>query len=258
MVFPTPTPMQYLFILGCPRSGTTVTARILGSHPAIVLGIERYAKLFFKHGLEPALFDKDRFFDIRPGDAIYQDFSFKAYTADAATLRQRYDHARYIGDKIPGLYRKPEALAGFPKAETLVIATLRNIWDVCLSYQARFYSTGKNKWDKTALQGVRDWNLSLRGIAAIQQAGYPLIIADYDRLYTPLQSEEEYRGNLGALLQKLGLAWHGQAENQAATERRKVSDLEAARQQASLPLEVRLAICRDADFEAYRRLLKSA
>ncbi|SMF97478.1 Sulfotransferase family protein [Methylomagnum ishizawai] len=250
--------MQYLFILGCPRSGTTVTARLLGSHPAIVLGIERYAKLFFKHGLEPALFEKDRFFDIRPGDAIYQDFSFKGYTADAATLRQRYDQARYVGDKIPGLYRQPEALARFPKTETLVIATLRNIWDVCLSYQARFYSTGKNKWDKTALQGVQDWNRSLRGIAAIQAAGYRLIIADYDRLHTPLQSEEDYRDNLAALLQTLGLAWHEQIASQAACEWSRVADLEKIRLQASLPLDVRLAICRDADFEAYRRLLKSA
>ena len=33
---------QFLFMCGTPRSGTSFMASIVGSHPGIVLGVERY------------------------------------------------------------------------------------------------------------------------------------------------------------------------------------------------------------------------
>ena len=35
-------PEQYLFVTGCPRSGTTALVELLASHYAIVIGMERY------------------------------------------------------------------------------------------------------------------------------------------------------------------------------------------------------------------------
>ena len=34
--------MEYLFIAGCARSGTTAMARLLNQDPRILIGIERY------------------------------------------------------------------------------------------------------------------------------------------------------------------------------------------------------------------------
>ena len=53
---------HYLFMCGTPRSGTSFMASIVGAHPDIVLGVERYGKRYADRSLAPAHFERDRFF----------------------------------------------------------------------------------------------------------------------------------------------------------------------------------------------------
>src|SRR3954447_8348170 len=103
---------RYLFVIGCPRSGTTALWQLLVKHPNIVLGVERYGTRFFGPDfLDPTLFEFERFFRIEPGDTFYPDLSV---TSDYESMRRRFGRAKYVGDKIPYLYRfLPQLEAAF-------------------------------------------------------------------------------------------------------------------------------------------------
>jgi hypothetical protein len=53
---------MFLFVCGCPRSGTSYFQGLLASHPAIALGLERFNLRLFARKLMPSDFDRQRYF----------------------------------------------------------------------------------------------------------------------------------------------------------------------------------------------------
>jgi hypothetical protein len=148
---------KFLFICGCPRSGTTALMSFLCRHPDIALGLERFQMRARRHELSPQDFELIRFFDVRPGDTWYD--SLEQFSWHYDTIRRKYASARYVGDKIPYLYYYLDFIAShFEGARILFL--LRNINEVALSYEARI---GTFHWSSkyNAVRAVKDWNDSL-------------------------------------------------------------------------------------------------
>src|ERR1700704_3355467 len=109
-------PAPYLFIAGCPRSGTSALTFLLNEHSQLAIGFERYKRL--RAQLDPFHFKAEQFFspltaetDIR-GELLYE------------RLRARWEDGTVtaIGDKVP-LYTRvlPQLLDRFPRARVLVL-----------------------------------------------------------------------------------------------------------------------------------------
>jgi hypothetical protein len=148
---------KFLFICGCPRSGTTALMSFLCRHPDIALGVERFQMRARRHELSPSDFELMRFFDVRPGDTWYD--SLEQFPSHYDAMRPKYASARYVGDKIPYLYYHLDFIASqFEGARILFL--LRDIGEVALSYEAR---AGTPHWSskRNAAWAVKDWNDSL-------------------------------------------------------------------------------------------------
>lgn len=151
---------RHLFVCGCPRSGTTALQQLLGSHPKIVLGVERFFACSFAanaEGLGPHLFTKERFFDIRPGDTHYGDFSrFGSYYQE---LAERFDDATWVGDKSPPFVHLLDHIERrFEAAHVVVI--MRDAFDVASSFQVRANNENDPSWGahRDYALAVREWN----------------------------------------------------------------------------------------------------
>ncbi len=147
--------MNYVFVMGIARSGTTIFTRVLNAHSNILIGIERYKLLALQQSTRdqfgPELFERDRLFDVRPTDTnVRQDLLLSE--AD------NYEKKTWLGDKIPHLFKRDDVVfRRFPNAR--VFCMLRDGLDVALSWQARADSP-RDKWPATNdfLAGIEKWN----------------------------------------------------------------------------------------------------
>jgi hypothetical protein len=155
-----PQPSQrrdYLFVCGCARSGTSLVTDLLTMHQDIAIGMERYQRLVTQEpeGFEPALFEPERFFDVRPGDTFYDDLEhFEHY----GRIRDRYAKARLVGDKVPRLYEQYERIAQrFPGAR--VIFVTRELPAVAASARARATDPTDSLWprERGVASAIREW-----------------------------------------------------------------------------------------------------
>jgi hypothetical protein len=233
---------SFLFVCGCPRSGTTALWRLLAGDTRIRLGVERYGNRFYtREFLTKALFDKERFFALEPGDTFYSNLAeFNPYYTKA---QEGFDEAAYIGDKIPKLYRYLDQLqTNFPDCKTVFI--FRNIFDVAASYKARMLDESDN-WQMNVSSAISDWNASLKAARAY---GGDLTLVDYEKLFM------EQKG-LEKLYAFLGLEITAEVRTTFKSLLTRSGTLEAGRSRALTALEVK-EICESADFETYRQLLK--
>ncbi|WP_108661520.1 sulfotransferase family protein [Acuticoccus kandeliae] len=170
-------PKTILFVGGCPRSGTTALTRLLNCHPDILLGNERYYWPMDKHHATPDLFDRARFLEIREGDT--HSGARDPYAGSDAD--QKFDGARYVGDKYPPIYRAYDFLAErFPDAR--VIAIVRNPFSVAESYEVRARNDGDD-WRRDHAQGIRDWSASVVRTAKAVESGMKVTVVSYERLF---------------------------------------------------------------------------
>jgi hypothetical protein len=242
---------KFLFICGCPRSGTTALWRLMVAHPRIVLGVERYV-LFAQQknkSLTPELYDKQKFFDLQPKETFYKNLvEFSRYYEMA---EKRYDKALWIGDKIPFLFLKYANLeATMPGANIIFI--VRNIIDVAGSYQRRA-DRGDPTWtpDKDYKQSIADWRQSIEltlQFIADKKRNIRVHIVSYEDLF--LQAAD-----LGPLFEKLGLDVSPQVQAQYEKLMEKSGELDARRGDA-LTSSNRQYISLHAPFDEYRRILE--
>jgi glycosyltransferase involved in cell wall biosynthesis len=153
--------VRYLFIAGCPRSGTSALTFLLNEHPQLAIGFERYKRL--RAQLDPFHFKPQQFFapvtvetDIR-GALLYE------------RLRARWDSGSVgvIGDKVP-LYTRvlPQLLERFPQARVLVL--VRDPLDVARSFDRR--ARDPEDWWPAANDhtlAVRMWNEALAAVKEV-------------------------------------------------------------------------------------------
>ncbi|HEX3864591.1 MAG TPA: sulfotransferase [Stellaceae bacterium] len=242
---------KYLFVCGCPRSGTTALWRLIAEHPQIVLGVERYAHLAFKKGgINPDLFEKKRFFDLRPGDTFYQTFDFNSYYDVVA--RRRFDDAIWVGDKLPLLdldYKGVEE--NFERAHLLYI--VRNIIDVAGSYQKRAEDPTDDTWNATLdyRRAVHDWYKSIKAtleFLALKNRRTQVSVILYDDLF--LQ-----RADLGCIFDWLNLSVDKSLNDQYDRLLARSNELDARRGDC-LNSAQRQYISMHAPFGLYRQLLE--
>lgn len=169
---------KYLFVCGCPRSGTTALGELLASDPRIAIGSERY--LNYRGPITPDLFTKPRFSTPQDGDTFYADLL--AHNRDYyKPVLANYDSAIYVGDKLPDLYERFDNLAEtIPEARIVMI--FRDIFAVAASFEARADNNQDQLWDsgwrtKTA---VEKWAASINAFISCPLQILPVF---YEQLF---------------------------------------------------------------------------
>ena len=249
---------DFLFVCGTPRSGTTAMARALNCHPHILLGIERFKHRYSRGELDDAgfrgLFSKDRFFDFCAGDTnVSSDTAFDKKTGLAT---EKYDHAIYIGDKSPRLYRRLRFLRRTFLA-CRVVFMLRDPFHVARSWQIRADNPGDRWGELNGYQAAIDeWNAGIAHVtASIEMFRDDLMIVPYEELF--LRRPE---ATIAAVFELLHLDpgagglddWHPGMVS-FLTESRAV-----ASSTREVPDEVNDYVRRNADFAAYEELSRLA
>jgi hypothetical protein len=238
--------VKYLFVCGAPRSGTTAMWRLLASDRRIVMGVERYGNLFFKESLTKELFTYERFSNLLPGDTFYDDLSsFNPYYDKLEAL---FSQAVYVGDKLPLLYRHLDSLLS-NIVDAKIVFMLRNIFDVCASYEARANDPEDAAWpsDKRTPAAIEDWWSALRVLKdhANNEQVFPVIFED-------VFSSSGKIDNLFEFLE-LDITSDVAATYKALLARG--AQLEKIRKRDLATKDVRL-ICETAPFGLYREVLK--
>jgi Sulfotransferase family len=232
---------RFLFVAGCPRSGTSVLTRVLVAHPDIALGMERYNLRIAKRLLRPEDFDARRFFDIQPGDTWYK--SFERLKLHYDKMRPKYEEAKYVGDKYPGAYEHYVSLVEhFPDVRFIFI--VRNIFDVALSFEGR-RARGDN-WpaDGGTEYAVARWNAAIGYTNRWRERAAILVIA-YEDLFVR-------QGSAAPIADFLGIA---PEPLEAALDRERRSKARDTGPLARLSPEQADYVCRYANFGGFRQLL---
>lgn len=244
---------NYLFICGCGRSGTSALAYLVGAHPKIAMGVERYhhlvipeLKLDFKH------FTKKRFYDFRKTDTHVRLPVNAKIRRQYKELHTRFKKAKWVGDKIPLLHRQFESLSKHfstrgGKVKFLFI--VRNAIDVLNSYNIRFKDPD-DPWVRDMELGIRDWNLALADLKTALEKGIDVHIVEYEDAFDISPRETTSRIN-----QFLGLqddpAQFQRLDQLLAT----ASKLKQKRKEAfSLTSSDKRHILKSANIGLYRRL----
>jgi hypothetical protein len=132
----------YLFVVGCPRSGTTLLQRLLDAHPQLAvinetLWITREAKRPVTPELVSRLFENRRFQRLElPRGQVEQllqgngSVLYARFVSGVFDLYGRSQGKRLVGDKSPGYVRKiPMLRALFPEAKFVhLIRDGREVW----------------------------------------------------------------------------------------------------------------------------------
>ncbi|MGH9027193.1 MAG: sulfotransferase family protein [Acidimicrobiia bacterium] len=141
---------KYCFVFGCQRSGTTALTRLLHSHGAVVMGVERYKYLLTsrrgRRSFAPALFEPDRFLDFRPADTNVDPAAgqFTSHYA-RAERRLRRGKVKYVGDKLP-LGRKVIKTVETRMPVPRYIFIYRDLLPVASSFAVRARNPDDRNW----------------------------------------------------------------------------------------------------------------
>ncbi len=172
---------NYLFIGGVGRSGTSSLTEIIGSHPHIILGLERYNKLFRKldFSINPSHFEKERFLNIQPGDTFYANFNkFRLHEK----IPKKWDKAVYVGVKYPRItmvYNETKQALGDFK----VIYIYRNIFDVTESSNRRLNKKTRWPMNRDHKKMVSFWNRSMLITRELIESNKNIICVKYKDMF---------------------------------------------------------------------------
>ncbi len=175
--------MDFLFISGCPRSGTSALVHLLSGSTDVLLGMERYGHLTTKDNflLNKSHFEKQRFFKVTEGDTFYDDFD--KFHAFDPLIHEKFDNCKIVGDKRPDLYESYDKLfSAFP--ETKVLFIYRDIIEVASSYQARVILGDTWPKSKNFSQAVNDWNRALFLTREAARKDYNIKTVEFSDIFT--------------------------------------------------------------------------
>jgi hypothetical protein len=170
---------KYLFMCGTPRSGTSYLAGVIGSHPAIVLGVERFKFHYARRSLAPELFQRDRFFDLRAEDTSLPE---RIVLPQCKAMREKFDRCEFVGDKYPSIVQHIDLLCSRFHDPTFLYV-LRNPVSVGKSWADRARDPADH-WpaENDFSAGIRYWLDSIRRITKARMDGRKISVIDYDLL----------------------------------------------------------------------------
>lgn len=233
---------RYVFVCGCPRSGTTALWRLLMSHESVCIGNERYLRVFSENKpITKALFEREAFYNIKEGETFYTQL-VKRYESKYET----YDACQVLGDKIPTAYtRYDHIMENIPEARFVFVS--RNIFDIAVSYNTRARNANDNDWSASRdyRVAVHDWNESLNSTLE-RRNSMPIHVVEYEELYS---AQELVHG----IFSFLDLDWTASVEEEIGRTYAKAKELTQSKVRELSATEKRF-VCRNADFDAYRKL----
>lgn len=187
-----PLPDRFLFISGCPRSGTTVTATLLNWNDDVLVTQERYAPMFRQrpHEMLPELFTQERMADFRKGESGYTGFeSMKEHTAHYANPKDFSAIASYPirGDKITHLYHNLYVfdMDAWRGRDITIVHVIRNPVMVACSFETRRQDSSDG-WSRDYNEGIEEWVAAINAIHGFREAlpGHVRLgIVDYDSFF---------------------------------------------------------------------------
>lgn len=161
------TDKRFICIAGCPRSGTTALATIIGWADSCFIGQERFNLLFNRtpDRFVPDLFTPDRIRDFQPFDCGYRQFSeLPVYSSPSANpgMLEGLDKAEVFGDKLISLHRNFGIFdtAAWRKEDVTVVYIIRDAVEVAASYQKRFENSN-DAWSEDYAAGIATWSSSI-------------------------------------------------------------------------------------------------
>ena len=166
----------YLFAIGNARSGTTALGKLLNYSSAICLGLERYSQ---HENVSATSFSKAAFFDA-------QSKNYQVRPHFYENIKNKFDRARYVGDKRPGFVRSwRNTWLNLPAAKIVYI--FRNVRDVACSYNSRADNAAQGSdplWstERDFVHAVRDWNKGLREIGNLMHF-YEVYLVKYEDFF---------------------------------------------------------------------------
>jgi hypothetical protein len=187
---PEPSDVNFVFVLGCQRSGTTAITRLLQAHENIVIGMERFKALIADEATRdefgPALFTPERFLDFRPGDTNITPATerFEGHYRRAAD-RFRKEQVRYVGDKVfPNPWIADAIADRFPSPKVIFI--YRDLLRVASSFMVRANNPKDPSWTATHEQALVRWTRAFEvADELIDRVGSDNVFAvRYERLFS--------------------------------------------------------------------------
>lgn len=188
------------FIFGCPRSGTTLLTEILNCNEQSAILIERHAILNRDKSLRLTDYEIPKSSDFDKYPCEHHDVN-----QEILESLQNIGNSGIYGDKIPKLYENHLFFKDIQKqgGNVTIVATIRNVFDVCLSYNARLKSNTDN-WQSTIDDGIRDWNTFLKRLSVISR-GFHVILFDYDNSSIFFEDFEKFQVLSSKVYDSLGL-----------------------------------------------------
>jgi tetratricopeptide (TPR) repeat protein len=198
-----------IFVLGMPRSGTTLTEQIIASHP-LVYGAGELPDL-----LEIACLDKDGHSGNYPFSmtGVSRDILRARGEAYVAGLQTRSPTSRYITDKMPANFNYIGLIhLMLPNAK--IIHVKRNPVDVCLSGFTRLFNKSQHQ-----SYDLVEMGRFYRSYDALMTHWRNVLPADafYEVQYEELVADNENQAR--ALINYCGLEWNDACLESHKTER---------------------------------------
>ncbi len=181
--------LKFLFVTGCPRSGTTEVVNVLNHHPAVAIGMERF-KFVIRDRFEDfqqCLFETENFVRSAEEDTNILPRS-PAYRAHYAMLKNKLEAGgvTYVGDKLPFLHRHYQAInKRFESPRWLIMH--RSPYAVAASYCLRARDPDDKGWpeqnDHTV--AVKHWVESFRLMRSMEkELPERALVCQYEEFYS--------------------------------------------------------------------------
>jgi Sulfotransferase family len=174
---------KYLFICGCPRSGTTALVRLLNSHNSLAIGMERYKYYASSKNISrinQEAFKSDTFLNLQ---ADQTNINWKYFYDELIDKYQ--SRVKYLGDKYPHYYRFYQQI-NQNLGNVKWIFIIRDVVSIANSYNARA-ADPNDQWSKEAnfKRAVEHWNESLVSTWKYQKnnPNPQLFVCEYERLF---------------------------------------------------------------------------
>ena len=184
-------PARFLFVCGCPRSGTTALTTFLNGDGRLLLGQERYRRVMAL--LEPFHFTEELFFNPSLKETSWAmpwrgETVFPGNPADYRTLRERWraGQVQVLGDKAPRYHRHLDRIAeSFPGARFVML--LRDLQEVARSYTERARNPADH-WpaENDHRLAVQHWNEALADARSFLDGPEPerLLVVPYTEFFS--------------------------------------------------------------------------